>query len=89
VDAFSMALGQQVHIEDGRVREQNFGDYPLLRIPFAPEAIEAHFIQSDNLPTGMGEPAFPAMPPAIANAIFAATGERLRAMPFSRYGYRV
>jgi isoquinoline 1-oxidoreductase beta subunit len=88
VDAFSMALGQQIHIDDGRVRERNFDAYPLLRIPFAPEVVETYFVQSGFAPTGMGEPAFPAMAPAMANAIFAATGERLRAMPFSRYGYR-
>ncbi|MCL2658143.1 MAG: molybdopterin-dependent oxidoreductase [Betaproteobacteria bacterium] len=89
VDAFSMALAQQINIENGRVREHNFGAYPILRIPFAPAAVEVYFVESDFPPTGMGEPALPAMAPAIANAIFAATGERLRAMPFSRFGYRV
>jgi len=89
VDAFSMALAQQITIEHGRVQEQNFGAYPILRMPFAPGVIEVYFMESDFPPTGMGEPALPAMAPAIANAIFAATGERLRAMPFSRWGYRV
>ncbi|MDR2710170.1 MAG: molybdopterin-dependent oxidoreductase, partial [Burkholderiales bacterium] len=84
VDAFSVALAQQITLENGRVREQNFSAYPILRLPFAPAAIEVYFVDSGFPPTGMGEPAFPAMAPAIANAIYAATGERLRAMPFSR-----
>jgi isoquinoline 1-oxidoreductase beta subunit len=49
--------------------------------------VEAHFIQSDFRPTGLGEPAYPSFAPALANAIFAATGQRVRTMPFSRMGY--
>ncbi|MCL2831425.1 MAG: molybdopterin-dependent oxidoreductase [Betaproteobacteria bacterium] len=89
VDALSMAFGQQINIENGRIREENFDIYPILRISSAPAVIEVYFAPSDFSPTGMGEPVFPAMPPAVANAIFAATGERVRAMPFSRSGYRV
>ena len=89
VDALSVAMAQQITLENGRVKEQNFGAYPILRLPFAPAAIEVYFVESNFPPTGMGEPAFPAMAPAMANAIFAATGERVRAMPFSRLGYRV
>jgi isoquinoline 1-oxidoreductase beta subunit len=87
IDAFSMALGQQISIEQGRVVELNFNAYPLLRMPLAPHAIEVFFVESDFPPTGMGEPALPAMAPAVAHAIYAATGERLRAMPFSAAGY--
>ena len=89
VDAFSMALAQQITFEHGRVKEQNFGAYPILRIPFTPDVIEVYFADSGFSPTGMGEPALPAMVPAMANAIFAATGERVRAMPFSKLGYKV
>ncbi|MDR2189159.1 MAG: molybdopterin-dependent oxidoreductase [Azonexus sp.] len=89
IDAFSTALGQQAQIDNGRVQEQNFNAYPLLRLPFAPAVIDAYFVQSDAPPVGMGEPALPAMAPAVANAIFAATGERLRKMPFSHAGYQV
>ncbi|MCL2887608.1 MAG: molybdopterin-dependent oxidoreductase, partial [Betaproteobacteria bacterium] len=89
VDAFSMAMGQQINIENGRIREQNFGAYPILRLPFAPAAVEVYFVDSGFPPTGMGEPALPAMAPAVANAIFVATGERIRAMPFSKLGYGV
>jgi isoquinoline 1-oxidoreductase beta subunit len=63
--------------------------YPILRIPFTPTIVEAYFIQSDNPPTGMGEPALPATAPALGNAIFAATGERVRSMPFRNLGYTV
>jgi len=89
IDGFSTAMGLEINIENGRIKEQNYNAYPMLRIPFAPKAVEAHFIQSDFPPTGMGEPAFPAMAPALANAIFQATGERLRAMPFKKFGYTV
>ncbi|MDR0274922.1 MAG: molybdopterin-dependent oxidoreductase [Burkholderiaceae bacterium] len=89
VDGFSAAMGQQIHIENGRIQEQNYNAYPILRMPFAPGSIEAYFVESGFPPTGMGEPALPAMAPAVANAIFAATGERLRAMPFSNFGYSV
>jgi isoquinoline 1-oxidoreductase beta subunit len=89
VDGLSTAMGLQIHIENGRIQEQNYNAYPILRIPFTPPIVEAHFIQSDFPPTGMGEPAFPAMAPALANAIFAATGERLRSTPFRNLGYTV
>ncbi|MCL2635580.1 MAG: molybdopterin-dependent oxidoreductase, partial [Betaproteobacteria bacterium] len=87
LDALSVAMAQQIHIEDGRIREQNYKAYPLLRLPLAPSVVEAYFVDSGFPPTGMGEPALPAMAPAVANAIFAASGERLRAMPFNQFGY--
>ena len=63
IDGFSTAMGLQIHIENGRIQEQNYNAYPMLRIPFTPEIVEAYFIQSDFPPTGMGEPALPAMAP--------------------------
>ena len=89
IDGFSTALGLEINIEGGRIQQQNYNSYPILRIPFAPKMVEAYFIQSDFAPTGMGEPALPAMAPATANAIFQATGERLRQMPFRKFGYTV
>jgi isoquinoline 1-oxidoreductase beta subunit len=86
-DAVSTAMGLQLHIEKGRIQEQNYNDYPILRMPFAPMAIDVSFIQSDNPPTGLGEPAFPAMAPALGNAIFTATGERVRSLPLRNLGY--
>jgi len=86
-DAVSTAIGLQLNIENGRIRQQNYNDYPILRMPFAPMAIDVFFIQSDNPPTGLGEPAFPAMAPALGNAIFTATGERVRSLPLRNLGY--
>jgi isoquinoline 1-oxidoreductase beta subunit len=86
-DALSTAMGLKITIENGRIREQNYNAYPILRMPFAPMTIDAYFIQSDNPPTGMGEPAFPALAPALGNAIFAATGERVRRLPLRDLGY--
>ncbi len=88
-DALSTAMGLQLHIENGRIQEQNFNEYPILRMPFAPMAIDAYFIQSDNPPTGLGEPAFPALAPALGNAIFAATGVRVRSLPLRNLGYSI
>jgi isoquinoline 1-oxidoreductase beta subunit len=86
-DALSTAMGLKITIENGRIQEQNYNAYPILRLPFAPMTIDAFFIQSDNPPTGMGEPAFPALAPALGNAIFAATGERVRRLPLRDLGY--
>ena len=70
---------------NGYVREDENLEIPILRIDKAPE-VECHFIQSDNPPTGLGEPPFAPVAPAIANAIFAASGTRIRELPFSRAG---
>ncbi len=58
VDGFSVALAQQIDIENGRIKQNNFDTYPILRIPNAPK-VESYFIQSDFTPTGIGEPALP------------------------------
>uniref|UniRef100_A0A9E7ZM95 Molybdopterin-dependent oxidoreductase n=1 Tax=Bosea sp. NBC_00436 TaxID=2969620 RepID=A0A9E7ZM95_9HYPH len=86
-DALSTAMGLKINIENGRILERNYNAYPILRMPFAPMTIEAHFVQSDHSPTGMGEPAFPALAPALGNAIFTATGERVRRLPLRDLGY--
>ncbi len=87
IDALSTAMGLKINIRDGRIEEQNYNAYPILRMPFAPMRIDAYFIQPDYPPTGMGEPAFPALAPALGNAIFAATGVRVRSMPLRDLGY--
>jgi isoquinoline 1-oxidoreductase beta subunit len=88
IDGLSTMLGLEMEIEQGRVTPINFDAYPILRIPHAPE-VDVHFIQSDFGPTGVGEPALPPLAPAVCNAIFAATGERVRALPLSRAGYSI
>ncbi len=88
IDALSTAMGLKITFEGGRVEQTNFHQYPIVRIDKAPE-IDVHFLDTDYPPTGCGEPAFPPAGPAIANAIFAATGQRIRTLPFSVEGYSV
>ena len=88
LDGLSTMVGHQIDIENGRIRQSNFADYPLLRMRGAPP-VDVHFIQSDYSPTGMGEPALPPIASAVCNAIFAATGERVRRLPLSKQGYTI
>ena len=83
IDGLSAALGQKISIEGGAVVERNFNTYPLLRMKSAP-MVEVHWNITDNAPTGLGEPALPPVLPALCNAIFAATGKRLRSLPISK-----
>lgn len=86
-DGLSTMLGLQVTFAGSAITESNFHQYPMLRMPDAPE-VDVHFIQSDNPPSGLGEPALPPVAPAVCNAIFAATGERIRELPLKNFGYR-
>ena len=78
----STALMNEIHIEQGAVRESNFHDYPVLRMSEAPPLRIEILPPSDRPPSGVGELSNPVVVPAIANAIFAATGKRLRQTPF-------
>ena len=86
VDGLSTMALQQITMTQGVIQQDNFDQYPVMRIAPTPE-IDVHFIESDNPSTGLGEPALPPLAPAVANAIFAATGERVRSMPLSEAGY--
>jgi isoquinoline 1-oxidoreductase beta subunit len=87
IDGMGAMMEQEITVDRGRVVQSNFNDHPLLRISAAPSDIEVHYVKSENPPTGMGEPSMPPILPAIANAIFTATGDRVRALPFKKAGY--
>jgi isoquinoline 1-oxidoreductase subunit beta len=76
----SAALHGEITLRSGRVEQSNFDDYKVMRIDEAP-AIEVHIVRNNEAPGGMGEPGTSAIMPAIANAVFAATGKRLRKLP--------
>jgi isoquinoline 1-oxidoreductase beta subunit len=88
IDGFSTMLGLEITMENGRIEQSNFNQYPLLRMANQP-VVEVHFLQSDNPPTGVGEPALPPVAPAISNAIFAACGHRVRTLPLTREGFSI
>lgn len=76
----SAALKHEITITGGRIVQSNFNDFPVIRMPEAPR-IQVHFVPSRDPPLGCGEPAVPPIAPAVANAIFAATGTRVRRLP--------
>jgi isoquinoline 1-oxidoreductase beta subunit len=80
-DGLSAALGQQIIVEGGRVITENFDTYPMLRIADSVPHIEVHVVESQADPSGVGEMGLPPLAPAVANAIKAAGGKRLRSHP--------
>ena len=87
IDALSTAQ-LEITFANGAAEQGNFDNYDLLRINQSPE-VECHFIQSDTPPSGLGEPPIAPATPAITNAIFAATGTRIRKLPLIRSGIRI
>jgi isoquinoline 1-oxidoreductase beta subunit len=76
----SAALYGKITFKNGRVEQSNFNDYPMLRVDEMPR-VEVHIVQSTEAPGGIGEPGLPPATPAVINAIFAATGKRIRTLP--------
>ena len=88
LDGLSSSLAQEITVENGAVVQGNFDTYPMLRMPDVPARVDVHFIESEHAPVGLGEAGLPPLPPALCNAIFAATGQRVRALPLSRQALR-
>jgi len=87
--ALSAALGEAVTIENGRATTANFDAYPMLRMRQAAK-VDVILLETDGATVGgCGEPPVPGVAPALANAIFAATGRRVRELPLSRAGFKV
>jgi len=81
IDGIGAAWFLKVTIEHGAAAQANFNAYPLLRMADAPRVVDVHFVKSNSAPMGLGEPGLPAAAPAVCNAIFAATGKRIRTLP--------
>ncbi len=84
LDGIAQAIGQEITIDKGRVVNTNFQTFPLLRMRQSCP-VDVHWLRSENAPTGLGEPAMPPAIPALINAIYAATGKRIRTLPLSKH----
>lgn len=86
IDGLGHAMFSQLTLKDGAPEQTNFDRYRLIRMAEAPPSIEVHFVPSQEAPTGLGEPALPPLAAAFGNAVYRATGKRLRSQPFVKPG---
>ncbi len=87
IDGLSEMMTQEITIEKGRVAQTNYDKHGMVRLAQAPPVIEVHYAKTNFPPTGLGEPALPPILPAVSNAIFTATGKRVRQLPLSKSGF--
>jgi isoquinoline 1-oxidoreductase beta subunit len=83
IDGLGQATALAIKLKDGTVQQTNFHTYQLPRMPMTPQ-IQVEWVKTDNPPTGLGEPALPPVIPALTNALYAATGKRVRNLPIDR-----
>jgi isoquinoline 1-oxidoreductase subunit beta len=88
IDGLSELMDQEITVEKGRVVETNYHQHKMVRLTQAPPEIEVHYLKTNNTPTGLGEPAMPPVLPAVANAIFTATGKRVRSLPIAKSEFK-
>lgn len=81
----SLALMGEITARKGRITQSNFHDYPVARMIDAPRDVRVHLVKSEELPAGIGEPGVPPFAPALCNAIYAATGKRIRSLPINQH----